>query len=112
MDKQPETIKIMLDFLQGPIWFSDYETGELNTGINTIDSDPILKELNCKCADLFSSYYEFDSHNQSCWFNSEREKADKEILLDLITSLIARLNEINDGTYIIEDFETERIKGL
>ena len=50
---------------------------------------------------MFSSYYEFDSHGQACWFNSEQEKADKEIMLDLITHLISRLNEINDGSFVI-----------
>lgn len=105
-------IKIMLEFLQGPVWFSDVETGEPTTGIDVIDSDSIVKELNFKCAELYNSYYEFDSHDQACWFNHEKEKADKEIMLDLITRLIARLNEINDGSFVVEDLETERLKAL
>ena len=112
MSKQLETIKIMLDYLQGPIWLSDIESGDPNTGISVVDSDPIVKELNYKCAELFNGYYEFDSHDQACWFNHEKEKADKLILLDLITRLVFRLNEINDGSYIIEDCETERINKL
>lgn len=58
------------------------------------------------------SGHEFDSHDQACWFNSEQEKAYKEIMLDLITQLISRLNEINDGSFVIEDLETERLKQL
>ena len=112
MNDTTETIKIMLDFLQGPIWLSDVETGEPNTGIAIIDSDKTIKELNYKCAELFNSYYEFDSHNQPCWFNHEKEKADKEIMLDLISKLVTRLNELNDGSYIIEDLETPRLKQL
>lgn len=61
---------------------------------------------------MFSSYYEIDSHDLPVWFNLEKEKEEKEIMLDLITRLIARLNEINDGSYVIEDLETERIKKL
>ena len=112
MNNELQTIKIMLEYLQGPIWLSDVETGEPITDIKVIDTDPIVKELNYKCAELYNSYYEFDSHDQACWFNSEKEKADKEILLDLITRLIARLNEINDGSFVIEDLETERLKQL
>lgn len=112
MNNKPETIKIMLEFLQGPIWFSDVETGKPDTGIAIIDTDAEIKELNYKCAELFNSYYEFDSHDQACWFNYEKEKADKEIMLDLITRLVFRLNEINDGSYVIEDLETPRLKQL
>ena len=83
-----------------------------NTGIAIIDSDKTIKELNYKCAKLFNSYYEFDSHNQPCWFNYEKEKADKEIMLDLISKLVARLNELNDGSYIVEDLEIPRLKQL
>ena len=112
MIKELQTVKILLDFLQGPIWFSDVETGEPITGIAIIDSDPVVKDLNYKCAELFNSYYEFDSHDQACWFNYEQEKADKEVMLDLITQIISRLNEINDGSFVIEDLETERLKQL
>ena len=43
---------------------------------------------------------------------NQQEEFDKEIMLDLITQLIARLNEINDGSFVIEDLETERLKKL
>lgn len=59
-----------------------------------------------------SSYYEFDSHDRPCWFNHEKEKAGKEIILDLISTPVARLNEFNNGLYIIEDLETPRLKQL
>lgn len=112
MINQPETIKIMLDYLQGPIWLTDYETGEPLTGIEIIDTDPLIKELNLKCSELYNSYFEFDSHDQPCWFNHEKEKADKELMLDLISKLVSRLNEINDGSFIIEDTETPRLMEL
>ena len=107
-----KTIRIMLDFIQGPVWLSDFDTGEPMTGIPVVDNDPIVRELNYACADLFNSYYEFNSHDQACWVDLERQKADKGIMLDMITRLIDRLNEINDGSYVIEDCETERIKNL
>ena len=109
---EKEVIKIMLEFLQGPIWFSDVETGEPMTDIDVIDNDNVIRDLNYRAANLFNSYYEFNSHDLPCWFNEEQEKADKEKMLNLITALINRLNEINDGSFVIEDLETERLKNL
>lgn len=61
---------------------------------------------------MFSSYYEFDTHDVLCWFNHEKEKAEKEIMLDLIAQIVARLNEINDGSFVVENLESERLKAL
>ena len=112
MNIEKKILKIQLDYLQGPIWISDVETGEPLTGIEVVDKDSILKGLNFKAGQMFSSYYEFDSHDVPCWFNHEREKAEKEIMLDLITKIIARLNEINDGSFVVEDLESERLRAL
>lgn len=107
-----EIVKIQLDFIQGPIWISDVETGQPITGIDIIDNDEKLRKINFEISNLYSSYYEFDSHNQACWFNKEQEKKDKEKMLSLLKQLIDRLNEINDGSFIVEDYETERVKNL
>ena len=56
--------------------------------------------------------YEFDSHDQACWFNEEQEKKDKEKMISLLKQLINRLNELNDGSFIVEDYETERLEKL
>ena len=56
--------------------------------------------------------YEFDSHDEPCWFNHEKEKVEKNIMLELITHIKERLNEINDGSYTVEDLETERLENL
>lgn len=103
-------IKIMTEFLHSPIW--TYEDGIITDDISVISEDEKLQTLCDKIENMFSGYYEFDSHDQACWFNYEQEKADKEIMLDLITQLISRLNEINDGSFVIEDLETERLKQL
>ena len=68
--------------------------------------------LNDKAMELFSGYYEFDSHDVPCWFNSEKEKAEKDIMLNLISQIKNRLQEINDGSFVIEDLETERLNNL
>lgn len=107
-----EIVKIKLDFNQGPIWISDVETGQPITGIDIIDNDEKLRKINFEISTLYSSYYEFDSHDQTCWFNEEQEKKDKEKMISLLKQLIDRLNELNDGSFIVEDYETERVNGL
>lgn len=107
-----EIVKIQLDFLQGPIWISDVETGQPMTGIDIIDNDEKLRKINYEISTLYSSYYEFDSHDQACWFNEEQEKKDKEKMISLLKQLIDRLNEINDGSFVVEDYETERLEKL
>ncbi len=107
-----QTIKIQLDYLQGPIWISDVETGQPLTGISIIDNDKKLQEINFEISNLYSGYYEFDSHDQPCWFNKEKEKEDKFKMLSLLNKLNERLNEINDGSFVVEDLETERVKNL
>ncbi len=107
-----QTIKLMLDFLQGPIWISDVETGKPMTGIELVDEDEQIRQLNYEIQDLYDSYYEFDSHDQACWFDEERERADKQRMLELLAKLNARLAEINDGSFIVDDQETPRVEAL
>lgn len=112
MIEEKQVIKIQLDYLQGPIWISDTETGEPMTGIELIDDDDVLKALNYQACQMYSSYYEFNSHDAPCWFNLEKEKAEKDVLLNLISQIVARLNEINDGSFVVEDLETVRLLAL
>ena len=107
-----EIIRIQLDFLQGPIWISDVETGQPMTGIDVIDNDEKLRKINYEISTLYNSYYELDSHEQGCWFNEEQEKKDKSKMLSLLKQLNDRLNELNDGSFIVEDYETERLEKL
>ena len=107
-----KTVKLMLDYLQGPIWISDVQTGRPMTGIKVIDDDEQIRRLNYEIQDMFDSYYEFDSHDQPCWFNEEQEKKDKPRMLELLGKLNARLSEINDGSFTVDDQETPRVEAL
>ncbi|MFR7854268.1 MAG: hypothetical protein ACLU40_01400 [Acutalibacteraceae bacterium] len=105
------TVKIMNEYLHGPIWVYN------SNGISVwkyplISDDPLLKVLNNKAMELFSGYYEFDSHDVPCWFNSEKEKLERNTMLDLISQIKERLEEINDGSFVVEDLETERLNNL
>ena len=100
-------IKIMNEFMHGAIWVCDEEGISINYEL--IDNDIELQELNKKTEELFDSYYEFDSHEQPVWFNEELEKKTSREMLDLIIKIKNRLSEIDDGSFIIEDTESERL---
>lgn len=54
----------------------------------------------------------FDSHNEACWFDKEKQIEDKSKMLELLSKLKARLNEINDGSFEIEDLITPEYDNL
>lgn len=102
----------MFDYLQGAIWTSDIETGEPITGIDIVDHDSVIIKINYEMANLYSSYYEFNSHGEACWFNKEKQKRDKTIMLELLAKLKVRLDEVNDGSFEIEDLITSEYENL
>lgn len=110
--KRRKKIRIMLDVNNGPIWMSDPATGFPDTGIEVVDNDELVRKLNYEIGYMYDGYYECDSHDMPMWFNFEQEKKDKEKMLSLLKQLIDRLNELNDGSYVIEDLETDRVKSI
>ena len=82
--QEKKKILIILDYLIGPIRASFDD--QLMTGVPVIDEDDMLKELNLRIGDMYSGYYEFDSHGQGCRFDEERFRAEKGELLDLLGS--------------------------
>ena len=109
-----KTIKIMLDFLAGPIWKPYYnsKTHEDSTGVDVVDHDKEIAKLNDEIQDMFFSYYYFDYKGQACYFDFEQERADKDKMLELLQRLNNRLAELNDGSFIVDDQETDRVKAL
>ena len=107
------TVRIMNEFLHGPVWVLDDQGISVPPGIlPLVDQDPIVRELNKEAGTLFDSYYEFDSHGDPCWFDEDGQRADAGRMLALVTALKARLAEINDGSYIVEDLETPFLSSL
>ncbi len=84
----------------------------LEGSIPAIDNDAVLQTLDDQICELHSSYYEFDSHDQVCWFNEEQEKVDKPFMLELLGKPDARIAELNDGSFVVDDRETPRIEAL
>ncbi len=105
---------IMLDFVSGPLWKDIYDTKkkELVTGIDVVDNDECVQKINDEIQDLYSSYYKIDYNDEPVYFDKEQEKKDKYKMLALLEKLKKRLYELNDGSFEIDDRETERVKKL
>ena len=109
-----QTVKLELDYLCNPI-FGEYYSIKKHCAITTIaiiDEDKVLQDIGNEMKTLYSSYYEFDSHDQACWFNKEKQIKDKPKMLELLSKLKARLDEINDGSFEIEDLITPEYENL
>ena len=80
---------IMLDFISGPLWKDIFDTKkkELVTGIDIVDHDEYIQNLNDEISDLYSSYYKIDCNDEPVYFDKEQEKNDKYKMLDLLENL-------------------------
>ncbi|MDO4680674.1 MAG: RNA helicase [Aerococcus sp.] len=110
MDRK--VVTILLDIWDGPIWGCTYDekTGKYDYEIRKIDEDKKLMSLHQQIQDLYSSYYTFT--DKEVITHEEQEKKDKDKMLSLLGKLKDRLNEINDGSFVIDDRETELVKKL
>ena len=106
------TIKIKFDYSYKILW--EYDEKEIMNYkyLEFIEENKNILELENKIYDLYWDYIEFNSHEQAMWINEEQMKKDKYILLDLIKQLVNRLNEINDGSFVVEDLETPILNEL
>lgn len=105
---------IMLDFVSGPLWKDIYDAKkkELVTGIDVVDNDEYIQNLDDKISNLYSSYYKINYKDEALYFDKEQEKKDKYKMLGLLEKLRKRLDELNDGSFEIDDRETERVRNL
>ena len=103
-------LRIKFDFTHGPIWKDKYdrENGEFYTGIPVVDNDKALKVLNEEASREYSSLYHYDEDGRYT-FDEETFEQIKTDLLSLVNAIISRLNEINDGTYVVIDEETDNL---
>lgn len=67
---------IMLDFISGPLWKNIYDTKkkELVTGIDVVDNDEYIQNLNDEISNLYSSYYKINYNDEPLYFDKEQEK--------------------------------------
>ena len=99
-----ESITLDLDFLVGPIVKDYFDTSKniLITGISLIDDNKEINDLNDKISYIYSSFYDFDT-DVPCRFNIKKAKEAKPKLDSLLKQLISKLNEINDGSFVIDN---------
>lgn len=95
--------------LEGYIW---HKKKELVKGIDVVDNDEYIQNLNDEISDLYSSYYKINYNEEHVYFDKEQEKKDKYKVLDLLGKIMKRIEEVNDGSFEIDDSETERVKIL
>lgn len=102
----------MLDVWAGPIWGCTYneETNAYDYDIDFIAADEELMNLHQTIQDLYSSYIIFT--DDEVITNQEQEILDKDKMLDLLAQLNNRLEKLNDGSFTVDDRETERVKKL
>lgn len=108
-----KTLKLELDFLMGPIVKDVFSASKnkLITGVEVIDNDLELNELNEKASALYSSFYECDE-DEACRFDSTIAKEHLDELKELITKIKTRLNIINDGSFELSDMITDQLREL
>ena len=108
-----KTLKLELDFLIGPIVKDVFSASKnkLVTGIEVIDNDLELNELNEKASALYSSFYEFDE-DEACRFNSTIAREHLDELKELIAKIKNRLNILNDGSFELRDMITDQLREL
>ena len=112
-----ETVLILLDYYFGPIQCDLLdEEGRQITKIPVVDSDEEAQRLNKEANSLWLTLFtpvDFTEESPGGFvFDEQREKEIAPELLSLIERLVSRLEEINDGSYIVEDRETPRLKAL
>lgn len=109
-----KTIKLELDYLIGPIIKDVFSISQKNviTGIDVIDNDEIVRKLDLSISTIFSSCYEFDKEDITCFLDEEKVKKEKQNLMQLLTELKERLDVINDGTFVIEDLASKYLEKL
>ena len=99
-------LKIMFDYSREILWLKTENDGWTDDDLPFVEDDETVKSLVDKIYDLYWNYIEYDSHGEQVWWNEEGMRKNKQKMLALLKKLNDRLNEINDGSFIVEDLLT------
>ncbi len=104
-------IKIQFDYLNGPLWKDrlDVKTGKWATGIPSIDNDKAIQVLDSEAGKMYESLYSFGTDDNACSFDDSRFDQMKASLLSLVQTMLSRLAELNDGSFIVVDKATKML---
>lgn len=101
------TVKLMNKYLHGPIWVYDDE-GVVRRKYPLIDSDSELLKLNEEARTFYDSFFSFDSGAEAYVFDEKGYGQNFDKMQVLIDQILKRLNEINNGSFIIEDYISKK----
>ncbi len=109
-----EAINLVLDWGGGPICERrPDETGRMVTGVPVIDNDPVTQRLCDEIWELYGSLYTdvpySDDNHAGFEFDEDQYYKRAPKLLSLARELIARLDEINDGSFFVSDWMTDSL---
>lgn len=104
-------LKIKFDFTHGPVWKDIYDpnTKTWITGIDVIDQDATLNELNDAAEKEYSSLYVFDDCGIP-HFDDLSYQNKKTELRSLVSRIIERVNFLNDGSYVVKDLTSMELR--
>lgn len=94
-------VVLQLEYLQGTIEKKIFDTtkGCVVTGIEVVDNDAIVRDLNKEIEEMYSSLFKFNVDGKGCVFDETEYSVIKDKLSALIAKVILRLDEINDGSF-------------
>lgn len=93
------TIKLMNDIFHGPLWVYD-GGGFISDEYQPVTDDEEIRSLCSRLGFLTASFTSEDLHD----FDEAGYKAAHPEVKQLVSAIIHRLNEINDGSFTIEDY--------
>jgi len=111
---EKEQLLLSFEFIFGPIQRCEKDkNGNEITGIKVVDSDGEVQKLDKELNSLWDSIWVEDKNESSGFkFDLKRQKEIKNILIDKFSKLLNRLNQINDGSFEIEDRVTKELNSI
>lgn len=95
-------IKLMHEFLHGPIWIYD-ENNLVRRKYPLVTEDELLMNLNEEAQRLYDECYSFDENEEPYTFDEKLYQKNYPKLKEIIDSIVCRLSEINDGGFEIDN---------
>lgn len=108
-----KTLVLKFDYLKGPIWPIDYDQAHNRaiTGIEVIDQDDYLQGLNTEAQNTYNAAFDFSDYGgKPVIFNSLKARSSYSKLMAYLEAIKKRLDEINDGSFEVDDQTSEQLE--
>ncbi|MCH4210599.1 MAG: hypothetical protein LKF58_02310, partial [Bacilli bacterium] len=101
-----------LEYVTG-IFRKDFNNqGVFTVGVPLVDKDAAIQKIDSEIADLYTECFQENSHGAALWFDKKKAHSIKGRLQVLTDQLKARLDAINDGSFVVIDHASEDIARL